>query len=113
MRFHYLLQSIGIDLYVERDDKQVFKPIALSELTSSQLVSDICQLLKIKPTAIESLADNEFRLGQLNWLFDTAVDTISINTDGKLVTPPLTQLRNVAAKRALWSGLADVIAKNT
>jgi DNA polymerase III psi subunit len=125
--FAWHLQSMGINLYGVRDgiddvmvlpaksasDKTVpEKPklVLLSDLTASPLISDICLLLNIKVDAIESLADNEFRLGILHWQFVTAESEAFPRIDkNQLITPPIKQLRQAKAKRALWSCLATLV----
>jgi hypothetical protein len=81
----------------------VFK-LALSELTDSAFIGDICCLLNIKPVDINKLSDASFGLGVLQWVFNDKGEDITF-TDNALNTGLLTTLTSVKAKRALWKNL--------
>ncbi|NQZ10087.1 MAG: hypothetical protein HRT35_23300 [Algicola sp.] len=81
----------------------VFK-MALSELTDSTFIGDICCLLNIKPVDIDRLGDANFNLGALQWTFNDKDQDITF-TQNALKTGLLTTLTNVKAKRVLWKNL--------
>jgi hypothetical protein len=114
----YYLQSMDIDLYVERALDTAPQPqpqqrhkqskITLQELQDSHLIGDICRVLAITPAAIVPLADNQFRFGSLHWVFDAQTQVIGVEQH-KLSTPLLADLRETQAKRSLWACLMPLV----
>lgn len=132
----YYLQSMGVDVYLMREQtsfnhhSQQLKPssselqqikkagpetptesefvLTKATLIQSVLIKDVCQLLSCELNDIEQCGTNQFNFGGLLWHFESHQELPRVH-DGQLISGSLDKLQQKANKRQLWRCLCEIM----